>query len=224
MNPAVGAQPGWYPDQNSSTPLLRYWDGRQWTSDTKLPAPPEPPQPEGRRRYRSRPIKYGAIAAFVLVAVVIGIALSRGQQLCSANTAGTLTFATKGEGCISTSKQAELEANASEDKAALTANNEPGVTAGAFDGVWTSTSSGSTYRITQIGDQATVEEFTLGIGLTATGTGTIDGEVATFDFVAGNGTNGTAQYTLIDPNSLAGTISNNQLGTQQFDTLVRTGG
>ena len=104
MSTPMGPEPGWYPDKSSSTPLMRYWDGRQWTSETKLPAPPEPRKQDERRRSRWGPIKWGAIATFALVATVIGVSLGRGQQLCSADTAGTLTFATKGETCISTSQ------------------------------------------------------------------------------------------------------------------------
>ncbi|WP_414647963.1 DUF2510 domain-containing protein [Cellulomonas sp.] len=47
-------RPGWYPGLTSSVPLLRFWDGARWTSQTRLvdrePGPGgEKPAPRKKR-------------------------------------------------------------------------------------------------------------------------------------------------------------------------------
>ena len=96
-------RPGWYPDSTSSVPLLRFWDGARWTSQTRLVD--RDPGPSGEKPTRRKKrwwlvVKSGAVGAFVLAAAVIGTALARGQQVCSVNTQGEFVFAAKGEQCV----------------------------------------------------------------------------------------------------------------------------
>lgn len=234
-------RPGWYPDTTSSVPLLRYWDGARWTSHTRLPgkvvtAPggasptadsPVPrqarlPAPTGRRWVA---VKWGAVAAFVLAASVVGITLARGQQVCSVNTQGEILFATKGEQCVPKAELAEAQENLTEDLATAKADAvEAPVPSSLPDlnGQW-SAPGGITYVITQGGSDATLEEYTPGLDLTATGVGTVTEQGAQFDFWAFDGSTGFVVYSLQGPDLLVGEVTNTTLNVTIPVVLTRSG-
>lgn len=89
-------EPGWHPDPEHPATLQRYWDGSQWTDDSRptgyvtqpagpLPgaatgagtpvfgaAPPETGGPQAaRRRLRAGELTVAAIAVLALVALVL---------------------------------------------------------------------------------------------------------------------------------------------------------
>lgn len=66
-----GFPPGWYPDPVHGHPVVRYWDGRVWTSHSMVPAvsvrPPKPP-------FRTLPL---AVALGALVSIAVPLVASR---------------------------------------------------------------------------------------------------------------------------------------------------
>jgi hypothetical protein len=239
MTQQASPRPGWYPDTMSSVPLLRYWDGVAWTSRTQLPAAPGPPAPPSSpvpgqapdpaqpapKKRRWMAVKWGAVATFVLAAAVVGITLARGQQVCSVNTSGEFIFATRGEECVSKDQLADaqesLRADVAAPKADVVEEPVPGVLPD-LNGQW-SAAGGITYVITQGGSDATIEEYTPGLGLTATGVGTVTEEGAQFQFTAYNGTTGFGVYALQGPDVLVGTVTNTSLNWTMPVVLTRTG-
>lgn len=73
---------GWYPDP-SGEPQERYWDGEQWTSQTRsYPAPtapsltrptPMPTRSSGPRPSAGRTVAIGALVVLLLAGVVAGL-------------------------------------------------------------------------------------------------------------------------------------------------------
>lgn len=75
------AAPGWYPDPDGTPGRFRYWDGRQWSSETAQdPAAGAPTgavpsgDPTHRAQRSRRPARAGWIIAAVLVLVTVVIA------------------------------------------------------------------------------------------------------------------------------------------------------
>src|SRR5665647_1418753 len=114
-------RPGWYPDSTSSVPLLRFWDGARWTSQTRLvdrdPGPGgEKPAPRkkrwwqvvkwgGRRRLRAR----GGRRRHRAREGAAG--LQREHQ-------GEFVFAGKGEQCVPKAELAKAQASLNDELAA----------------------------------------------------------------------------------------------------------
>jgi len=241
MTPQALPRPGWYPDTTSSVPLLRYWDGVRWTSQTRLPgeavtarsgAPPmaaspvsvqtRTPAPKGRRWLA---VKLGAVATFVLATAVVGITLARGQQVCSVNTQGEFIFATRGEQCVPKAELVRAQESLREDVAAPKASAVEAPVPGALpdlNGQWSLT-GWITYAITQGWSDSTIEEYTPGLGLTATGVGTVTEQGAQFEFTAFNGSTGFGVYSLQEPGVLIGTVTNTTLNWTMPVVLTRTG-
>ncbi len=229
--------PGWYPDTTSTVSLLRYWDGARWTSQTRLPAevvptpggaPPaaasQTPKPATTGR-RWRAVRWGAVATFVLVSAVVGISLARGQQVCSVNAQGEIAFATKGEQCVPKAELAKAQEDLSQDVAASKADAVAAPVSTSLpdlNGIW-SDAGGITYVITQGGSDATIEEYIPGLGLTATGIGTVSELGAQFGFTSFDGSTGVAEYSPQGPDVLAGTVTNSTQGTTTQVVLVRVG-
>ena len=236
MPQQAGPRPGWYPDATSSTPLFRYWDGARWTSQTRLrdaggfrpPAAPvgtSAPKAPPKRGRGWQAVKWGAVAAFVLAASVIGIVLARGQEVCSVSTQGVVVFATKGEQCVPKGELEKAQQGLTNDVA------EPKADAAAapvppslpdLNGQW-GAAGGITYLITQGGSDATIEEYTPGLGLSATGVGTVRENGAEFWLTAYNGTTPTAQLDLQGANVLAGTVFNPAMNVARPIVMTRSG-
>jgi len=176
----------------SSVPLLRFWDGARWTSQTRLvdrdPAlGGDKPAPRKKRWWQV--VKWGAVGAFVLAAAVVGIALARGQQVCSVNTQGEFVFAGKGEQCVPKAELAKAQESLNDELAAPKAEAAAAPvpsTIPDLNGRWAAL-GGITYVITQGGSEATIEEYIPGFGLTATGIGTVTEQGAQFAFQAFTG-------------------------------------
>lgn len=225
--------PGWYPDTQSTVPLLRYWDGSRWTTQTRLPPTPgggttpvadtaSPPRP--RRWWQA--VKWGAVAAFLLATGVVAVALFvNHQQVCSVSTKGEFIFAPAGQQCVTKQvldeKQQALSQEVAPAKAAAAAAPVPS-SLPDLNGQWRGAGN-TTYTITQGGSQATIEEYTDGFGLSATGVGTVSEDGAQFQFTAFNGSTGLAQYALAGPDILSGTVTNLTYRTQVPALLTRVG-
>lgn len=238
MPQPTAAPPGWYGDTQSSVPLLRFWDGNRWTKQTRLPdgggsATPVTaatagtaggPTPQPPRRWWQA-VKWGAVAAFVLVTAVVGVALWRGQVVCSVNTKGEIVFVGKGEQCVSKTELAKAQQTLTDQLATTKADAAAApvpTTLPDLNGKW-SGPYGITYVITQGGSNATIEEITPGLGLTATGVGTVTQEGGQLQFRAYNGSTGFATYVPQGPNALSSVVTNTTLGTQTPMTLTRVG-
>lgn len=91
-----------------------------------------------------------------------------------------------------------------------------------LNGQWSET-GGITYVITQGGSGATIEEYTPGLGLTATGVGTVTEQGAQFGFQAFNGSTGFADFSLQGLGVLVGTVTNTTLRTTTSVVLTRVG-
>lgn len=102
MRLPVPRAPGWYPDRQDAT-LVRYWDGREWTSrlrpmpvwlpdptDLVDPAPLHWPQPRGgsprprRRKGLREALGAGVVLALVGVLTVGTVLTGRGRELVGA--------------------------------------------------------------------------------------------------------------------------------------------
>lgn len=229
--------PGWYPDTQSSVPLLRYWDGSRWTTQTRLPGgdgrdpatsvpttASAPATPVRQRWWQA--VKWGAVAAFLLATGVVGVALLvNHQQVCSVSTKGEFIFAPRGEQCVTAKELEEKQQVLSQDVAPSKARAAAAPVPSSLpdlNGQWRGT-GGTTYTITQGGEQATIEEYTDGFGLSATGVGTVSEEGAQFQFTAFNGSTGLAQYLLTGPDTLSGTVTNLTYRTQMPAVLTRIG-
>lgn len=70
-------QPGWYPDP-SGMPGQRYWDGRQWSSETTH-VPPRPPMQPIKQRSRSQAIIVACVLAFGGCAALAGTGMLTGN-------------------------------------------------------------------------------------------------------------------------------------------------
>lgn len=92
-----------------------------------------------------------------------------------------------------------------------------------LNGRWSVASGGITYVITQGGSEATIEEHTPGLGLTAVGVGTVTEWGAQFEFTAFNGTTASGAYSLQEPDLLVGTVTNTTMSWTTQVVLVRTG-
>ena len=177
------------------------------------------------KKRRGRTVAWGAVATFVLAAAVVGITLARGQQVCSVNTQGEFTFAAEGEQCVPKAELDEAQKSLKEDTDAAKAIADEApvpVSLPDLNGEW-SMSGGISYVITQGGSEAIIEEYTPGLGLTATGAGTVTHQGAQFEFTAINGTTGIGTYSLQGPGVLVGTVSNTTLGWTVPVMLTRTG-
>ncbi|WP_345204481.1 DUF2510 domain-containing protein [Fodinibacter luteus] len=235
MPPSTATPPGWYPDTQSSVPLLRYWDGTRWTTQTSLrPAdgggsPPSAATTASARPPRSRwwqAVKWGAVAAFLLATAVVGVALLvNHQQVCSVSTKGEFTFAAAGEQCVPKQeldeKQQALTQDVAPSKAAASAAPVP-PSLPDLNGSWLG-AGGSTYTITQGGSQATIEEYTPGLGLTAAGVGTVSDAGARFQLTGYDGSTGFADFQLQGPDTLSGVMANVTYQLQAPAVLTRTG-
>jgi hypothetical protein len=75
------ASPGWYPDPGG-TGAQRYWNGREWTSDTRPADPSSYGHWSGPQRLHHREIVIGWITAvfFPPVGAIIGIRLLRTEE------------------------------------------------------------------------------------------------------------------------------------------------
>ncbi|PVU84131.1 hypothetical protein DDP54_09000 [Cellulomonas sp. WB94] len=220
-------RPGWYPGSTLSVPLLRFWDGARWTPQTRLvdsdPGGGGAKPPRKRRWWQA--VKWGAVGAFVLAAAVIGVALARGQQVCSVNTQGEFVFVTKDEQCVPKAELAKaqegLNGELAAPKAEAAALPVPS-TLPDLNGRWAAL-GGITYVITQGGSNATIEEFVPGFGFTANGVGTVTEQGAQFAFQAFNGSTGYGDYMLREPGVLVGTVTNVTLNAVTSVVLTRVG-
>lgn len=212
----------------SSVPLLRFWDGARWTSQTRLvdrdPGPGgEKPAPRkkrwwqvvkwgGRRRIRAR----GGRRRHRAREGAAG--LQREHQ-------GEFVFAGKGEQCVPKAELAKAQASLNDELAAPKAEAAAAPvpsTLPDLNGRWAAL-GGITYVITQGGSGATIEEYIPGFGLTATGIGTVTEQGAQFAFQAFNGSTGYGEYTLQQPGVLVGTVTNATLSTVTTVVLTRVG-
>jgi len=165
------------------------------------------------------------VSAFVLVAVVVGVALWRGQVVCSVNTKGEIIFVGKGEQCVSKAELAKAQQTLTDQLATTKADAAAAPvpsTLPDLNGRW-SGPYGIAYVITQGGSSATIEEVTPGLGLTATGVGTVTEEGGSFQFKGFNGSTGFATYAPQGPNALSGLVTNQTLGVQTPMLLTRVG-
>lgn len=236
MPQPTAARPGWYRDSQSSLPLLRYWDGTRWTNQTELPAgaasspaapaaaAPTPSATPNRPKWWQA-VKWGAVAGFLLASAVVVVALLNHQVVCSVNPKGEIAFAGKDGQCVQKQELAQSQQTLTNDvsapKAEAAAASVP-YSLPDLNGQWRAV-GGITYLITQGGDQATIEEYTPGLGLTATGIGNVTDQGAQFRFTAYDGSSGTATYALQDANTLSGVVTNNNVGTQIPVVLRRVG-
>jgi hypothetical protein len=75
----------------------------------------------------------------------------------------------------------------------------------------------------QGGSRATIEEYTPGFGLTATGVGTVSDTGARFQFTGFDGSTGIAEYQLQGSDTLSGVVANLTYRVQTPVVLTRIG-
>lgn len=232
---------GWYPDPVAGDPtLLRYWDGAAWTTHTArvgaaTPTPgttPTPTTPATNERARRRwlvPVKWGALGAFALAAIVVGVALASGQQVKEVDpSSGKITFYSSDRTVDADVARAEIEGSQDEIDERLdelesdvrsAAPADPAVDVADFGGTWTG-SNGLTYQIDQYGDLAVIQELSP-FGVSAYGEGTIVGGSALFTFTAYDGTIGEAALSMVDADTITGEFVNYTWGSS-FATMTRS--
>jgi hypothetical protein len=219
--------PGWYRDPTSSSPQLRYWDGRAWGDACHPYDPPADSASDAisrerapRRPSRFATIKWGAVAVFVIGVLVIGFALISGQPVKDVDLrAGKVSFYSDDNPQEVEQVQPEArEAVADlEEEAREQAAVQPEFSGPDLSGTWVPVSgAGQWYEIGQYGNQVVVQEMTPW-GITAAGSGTVVDDVVSFSFTAYDGNTGYGELRLNGSSTLQGTLSSNVYGA----TLVQ---
>jgi hypothetical protein len=150
----------------------------------------------------------------LIAVIVVGIAVSHGQQIKSVGLSGNITFYERG-GSTDEAKgeyerrQEQLDERLSElEKAPPAGGTSSGSESADISGVWRG-NPGISYLIQQSGAVVSFTEQSA-YGQTASGYGTIVGARFTFQFVAVNGSSGTGELTLQADGSLAGGFTSYQ--------------
>lgn len=217
--------PGWYRDPASSSPQLRYWDGRAWSAQFRPYDPPSDavPQPAAQasrdkpeRRSRLSGVKWGALGFFAVGAVVAGIALANGQAVKDVDLAtGKVSFYSDDnpEEIEQVQPEAETVVADLEQEAREQAAAEPDFSGPDLSGTWRPVggTSPQSYEIVQYGDQVVVQEVTPW-GITAAGSGTIVDGLVAFSFTSYDGNSGFGELQLVGDSTLQGTLTSNVYG------------
>ncbi|TDU91256.1 uncharacterized protein DUF2510 [Kribbella voronezhensis] len=189
---------GWHPDPWTDGDLYRYWDGSTWTAQTK-PAPRKSKEPR-KRRSVVFPLTF---AAFLLVAVVTAVMMTRGDACKVSIGPATVDFFAC-QDVEARQSQMQQEVNSAKENAQAQAVGQPTSTVN-LTGQWTPTQGGFSWQIEQYGNQVVVREVTP-YGITAVAQGTLAGTVANLTYQAVDGSSGSNVLQLVDNRTLRGTV------------------
>lgn len=216
--------PGWYQDPGRPG-QLRYWTGAGWTAQV-APAPPQappaaPPQATVAERRRGLGCLSSvglAAAALVLAAVVIAIALLRGQDVKSVDASGKVEFYSTGGQDVKQEDVQKRQSTLERELAGLkdqaqkrSGTTQPAAVSVDLTGTWQCACGGTRYAIQQYGSAIVIQEMTV-YGITAIGQGTVTGQRLELQYQAYNGITGTATLDLVSPGVLQGFFRNPTYG------------